>query len=96
MLFILPFFIFCDVIFIRQFLPEFFFFFFFEHQVLSHCSCLVLIKGREPEFFMSKEAKADFLKWSNTDYSMKMMKIFTMATVCFTHNAKYPFAFVLA
>ena len=29
---------------------------------------------------MSKEAKADFLKWSNTYYSLKVMKIFTMAT----------------
>lgn len=29
---------------------------------------------------MSKEAKAAFLKWSSTDYSMKVMKIFTMAT----------------
>lgn len=29
---------------------------------------------------MSKEAKAAFLKWSSTDCSMKVMKIFTMAT----------------
>lgn len=28
---------------------------------------------------MSKEAKEDFLKWSDT-YSLKVMKIFTMAT----------------
>ena len=43
----------------------------------------MLIKGREPELFMSKEEKADFFKWNDTDYSMKVVKIFPMATDLF-------------